>query len=195
MPTRPSDQPDAAADQRHVGSPVVLNGLPPETSQTSPVSGVITERLSSNSTSATESIVRRSVEKAETAVLWLRRADQILLTTLLAALLLLLIAFRLKLSGWGQTEIEIINQQPREFVYRLDINTASWVEWAQLDGIGEKLARRIVQDRIDHGPFRSIADVGRVRGVGPKLIEKISMHLKCLLCESEESEQRSDNPN
>lgn len=132
---------------------------------------------------------RPSNAQSDVAPLWLKRADQFLLATLLIALLALLIAFRLKLSGWGQSEIEILDQRPREFVYRLDINTASWVEWAQLDGIGEKLARRIVQDRTDRGPFQSIDDVGRVRGLGPKLIEKLIPYLKCPACETE---QQSD---
>jgi competence protein ComEA len=88
--------------------------------------------------------------------------------------------FRWKLSGGGQTEIEIVSQQPREYFYAIDINRASWVEWAQLDGIGEKLARRIVQDREERGAFRVIDDVSRVRGVGIKLIDKLRPFLKCV---------------
>ena len=91
---------------------------------------------------------------SDDVTLWLRRADQLLLGFLLIALMILLIAFRWKLSGGFRTEIEIVNQQPREYYYSIDINKASWVEWAQLDGIGEKLARRIVQDRAERGPFQ-----------------------------------------
>lgn len=111
--------------------------------------------------------------------LWLRRTDQLLLGFLLIALLTLLVAFRWKLSGGGRGEIEIVSQQPREFFYSLDVNNASWVEWAQLDGIGEKLAKRIIEDREKHGPFESIDDIRRVRGLGPKLIEKLRPFLKC----------------
>ncbi len=111
--------------------------------------------------------------------LWLRRADQLLLGFLLVALLTLLIAFRWKLSGGGRGEIEIVSQQPREYFYTIDVNNASWVEWAQLDGIGEKLARRIVKDREDHGSFDSIDGIRRVRGLGPKLVEKLRPFLKC----------------
>lgn len=123
----------------------------------------------------------------ESAVLWLRRADQWLLGCLLIALLVLLIAFRWKLSGGGRTEIEIINQQPREYYYAIDVNNASWVEWAQLDGIGEKMARRIVQDRDDNGPFHSVEDIRRVRGFGPKLIEKLRPFLRCAADQPEQS--------
>ena len=111
--------------------------------------------------------------------LWLRRADQLLLGTLLIALLVFLVASWWKLSGGGRAEIEIISQQPREYFYAIEINSASWVEWAQLDGIGEKLARRIVQDRQERGPFRDISDLGRVRGLGIKLIDKLRPFLKC----------------
>lgn len=115
----------------------------------------------------------------EQITLWLRRADQWLLGFLLIALLVLLAAFRWKLSGGGRTEIEIVSQQPREYFYTLDVNKASWVEWAQLDGIGEKLAKRIAKDREDRGPFESVDEVRRVRGLGPKLIEKLRPFLKC----------------
>ena len=110
---------------------------------------------------------------------WLRRSDQLLLGSLLIALVILLFAMRWKLSGKAHGEIEIVSQQPREYFYSIEINRANWVEWAQLDGIGEKLARRIVQDRDERGLFRSIDDLSRVRGVGSKLIDKLRPFLKC----------------
>ena len=117
--------------------------------------------------------------QAERATLWLRRADQLFLGFLVFSLLALLIAFRWRLAAGGRAEIEITNQRPREFFYAIEINRASWVEWAQLDGIGEKLARRIVEDRAQRGPFKSIDDVARVRGLGIKLIEKLRPYLRC----------------
>jgi competence protein ComEA len=83
--------------------------------------------------------------------------------------------------------VEVKSQKPREYHYSLDINTASWVEWAQLEGIGEKLAKRIVADRNERGPFRNPADVGRVRGIGPKTIERIKPFLRGGKEESSES--------
>lgn len=61
--------------------------------------------------------------------------------------------------------------------YQIDINQADWVAWAQLDRIGETLARRIVSDRLENGPFKSIDDVQRVRGIGVKTLERIRPHL------------------
>ncbi|MBM4076729.1 MAG: helix-hairpin-helix domain-containing protein, partial [Planctomycetes bacterium] len=79
---------------------------------------------------------------------------------------------------WGKSPIEVIDEQPREYYYSLDINTASWVEWAQLDGIGETLAKRIVADREEHGPFRNPSDVGRVRGIRQKQLESMLPFLR-----------------
>ena len=129
---------------------------------------------------------------ASATALWLRRADQWLLGSLLIALLILLCIARWKLSGGGRTEIEIVSQQPREYFYAIDVNRASWVEWAQLDGIGEKLARRIVQDREEHGPFKSVSDLERVRGLGSKLIEKLRPFLQCP-GDAEQAEAASDS--
>ena len=114
----------------------------------------------------------------DVAVLWLRRGDTITVWLLVTALLVLLGIHWMRLSRWGTAPIELSSQQPREYYYSLDINSASWVEWAQLDGIGEKLARRIVADRDERGPFRDPADVGRVRGIGPKLLEKVKPFLR-----------------
>jgi competence protein ComEA len=119
-----------------------------------------------------------STDASDRVVLWLRRGDQLFLGTMLFALIVLLSILRWQSTAGGRTEIEITNQQPREYFYSLDINQASWVEWAQLDGIGEKLGRRIVLDREQNGPFRSMDDITRVRGIGPKLIEKLRPFLR-----------------
>jgi competence ComEA-like helix-hairpin-helix protein len=54
---------------------------------------------------------------------------------------------------------------------RIDINRASV---ADLPTIGPRLAERIVDDRDENGPFSSLADLARVRGIGPATIERIS---------------------
>lgn len=119
-----------------------------------------------------------SAKPTEVAYLWLRRGDQVFVGLLVAMLLVLLGIHWLRLSRWGSAPVELSSLQPREYYYSLDINTASWVEWAQLDGIGEKLARRIVTDRDELGLFRNPDDVNRVRGIGPKLMERIRPFLR-----------------
>lgn len=69
--------------------------------------------------------------------------------------------------------------------FQLDVNTATWVEWMQLEGIGETTARNIVADRSERGPFHSINDVQRVRGIGPATLAKIRPSLTCADCNAE----------
>ena len=115
--------------------------------------------------------------KKDAAPLWLRRTDQLVVGMLLVALVVLLTVHWLRLSRWGTASIELTSQQPRAYFYSLDINTASWVEWAQLDGIGEKLAKRIVADRDERGPYRDASDIGRVRGIHAKQLESMKPFL------------------
>ncbi len=77
------------------------------------------------------------------------------------------------LSGWGLRPIEVGDLQPLSNEFRLNINEATATEWSQLDGIGEVLADRIVQDRLSRGMFESIDDLTRVEGIGPNTLEQI----------------------
>ena len=54
-----------------------------------------------------------------------------------------------------------------------DINRATAAEWDELPGIGPAKAQAIVEDRERNGPFRSIDDLARVKGIGPKLLERL----------------------
>lgn len=55
----------------------------------------------------------------------------------------------------------------------LDINTATAEQFDQvLVGVGKAKAQAIVQDREKNGPFKSVDDLGRVKGIGPATIEK-----------------------
>lgn len=51
---------------------------------------------------------------------------------------------------------------------RVFINTASEAELALLPHVGPALAGRIVVARKTNGGFASLADVAKVRGIGPK---------------------------
>ena len=55
----------------------------------------------------------------------------------------------------------------------LNLNAASAAELDALPGIGPVLAQRIVEDREANGPYASVDDLERVRGIGPSLLEKL----------------------
>ncbi|GGD71772.1 ComEA family DNA-binding protein [Paenibacillus nasutitermitis] len=56
---------------------------------------------------------------------------------------------------------------------KINLNRATAAELDALPGIGEAKARAIVADREKNGPFRSVDDLLRVKGIGPKLLEKM----------------------
>ncbi|MCL5796227.1 MAG: helix-hairpin-helix domain-containing protein [Gammaproteobacteria bacterium] len=63
--------------------------------------------------------------------------------------------------------------QPVVAAQTVNVNTADAAQLASaLSGIGEKKAQLIVAWRKEHGPFKSLDDVAKVKGLGPKLIER-----------------------
>lgn len=55
----------------------------------------------------------------------------------------------------------------------ININTATVEEIDQsLVGVGKAKAEAIVQDREKNGPFTSVEDLDRVKGIGPGIIQK-----------------------
>lgn len=60
----------------------------------------------------------------------------------------------------------------------LDVNAASAEELELLPGIGPSVASAIVADRADRGPFRTVDDLDRVRGIGPALVSRVRPHVR-----------------
>lgn len=55
----------------------------------------------------------------------------------------------------------------------IHINTASVDELCALKGVGPKLAEKIIAAREAHGPFKSGADLQKVPGIGKKKMENM----------------------
>jgi len=61
---------------------------------------------------------------------------------------------------------------PRERL--IDVNTADAAELELLPRVGPALAQRIIAHREAHGPFRTLHDLERVKGIGPRTIERLT---------------------
>ena len=97
-------------------------------------------------------------------------------------ILLLLLAHWGRHAWFGPQLVEIDRLPAKAYQFTIEINSATWVEWMQLEGIGDVLAHRIVADRDEHGPFASIEDVQRVPGIGSKTLNAIRPQLLCSDC-------------
>ncbi len=60
----------------------------------------------------------------------------------------------------------------------IDMERATPAEWERLPGIGPALAGRIVSDRAANGPFGGPEGLLRVRGIGPRILERIRPYLR-----------------
>lgn len=52
----------------------------------------------------------------------------------------------------------------------VDLNSATEAQLQQLPGIGPTRAKAIIDDRNQHGPFESVEDLARVKGIGEKTL-------------------------
>jgi len=112
------------------------------------------------------------------ARLWLRQGDRLFVGGL-AGIGLLLLAFHWgRISAWGTAPIDIEHLPQAEYQYEIDINRATWVEWAQFNGVGETLAKRIVEERQSGGNFETVDDLRRVRGLGQRRIDEMRPYLR-----------------
>ena len=55
----------------------------------------------------------------------------------------------------------------------ISINDGSEAELQKVSGIGPKMAKKIVDYRQEHGPFKSLEELRHVKGIGPALYKKI----------------------
>jgi competence protein ComEA len=59
----------------------------------------------------------------------------------------------------------------------LDPNTAGSRELAFVPGLSRRLGAAVVEDRLRNGPYVRLPDLLRVRGIGPKRLDRASPYL------------------
>ena len=64
------------------------------------------------------------------------------------------------------TEVEVPQEEILPDISPVDLNSATLTELAQLPGIGEELAGRIVEYREANGSFKSVEELMEVSGIG-----------------------------
>lgn len=60
---------------------------------------------------------------------------------------------------------------------KINLNTADAAALTKIPGIGPKKAEAIIDYRKANGKFKSIDDLQKVKGIGPKLLGKIKSNL------------------
>ncbi len=98
------------------------------------------------------------------------------MAAVLAGLLALLGVMWWRHGGNGGL-IDIDRAPPLVARFQVDVNRADWPELIQLPGVGQILAERVIAERARHGEFRSVDDLSRVRGVGPRTLERIRPYI------------------
>jgi len=105
------------------------------------------------------------------------RAEQVVLVVLALAVVAG-VAWRV-VDYWriGAEPLEAI-PPPEGPTFRINVNQADWVTLSLVPGVGEKLARRIVEKRQERGgKFGSLDDLKEVPGIGEKMLEKLHPYL------------------
>ena len=107
----------------------------------------------------------------------LRPRDRRTVTVLTAGALALLAAVWWRNGGESGGTIDIDRAPPLTAQFQLNVNQADWPELIQLPGVGRTLAERLIAEREEGGEFRSVEELTRVDGIGPRTIEQIRPYL------------------
>ena len=84
----------------------------------------------------------------------------------------LLISADVAATGPGKSE-----GSGKQLASQVNVNTATEEQLQAVPGVGKVLAKRIVEFRKEHGPFRRLEDIMKVRGIGEKPFQKLRPYL------------------
>ena len=98
----------------------------------------------------------------------LRPDDQLVVAIALSVFLLIMGSYFWHRNQVNGGLIEFDDLPGRNTSYLVDINTASWPEFANLPGVGEKLAREIVNYRTQIGGFQRTEQLLEISGIGER---------------------------
>jgi competence protein ComEA len=118
------------------------------------------------------------------------RSAQLTMACLLSVAVILLAVHYGRGLRWGSRPTNL--ERGTLAVYHIDLNRADHTELLQIPGIGESLAQRIEEDRLQRGPFQSFEDLRRVRGVGPTTLERLRPWLSVPSTEPSAPEKSSE---
>lgn len=71
------------------------------------------------------------------------------------------------------TQAESLSSTLNHVRLRVDLNRATADQFQRLPGIGPSLSRRIIIDRKENGAYSNVDDLSRVKGIGPKTVERL----------------------
>lgn len=86
--------------------------------------------------------------------------------------------------GVETSHSDVLPTQAHDVEQRIDPNVADWPELTRLPGVGEAIAKRIVEYRKAQSPdgarlvFQSPQDLEAVSGIGPRKVELMEPFLK-----------------
>ena len=69
---------------------------------------------------------------------WIRRRDQLFVGVLVLAALVLMSGHWIHLSGWRRQPVDIERLPSRQYDFKINVNMATWVEFAQFEGSSPK---------------------------------------------------------
>jgi competence protein ComEA len=104
-------------------------------------------------------------------------SEQLTLAVLVAAAVVVMGSVHVWRVWNRQGAVDIDTSPRRRVEFQIDVNRADWPEFTLLPGVGETLARRIIDSRRTEGEFRTHEDLCRVPGIGPVRLEAIRPYL------------------